>query len=298
MPTALIADDDRIIRALLRAMLEERGYFVVEAADGSEAIERARSEFPDVVLLDMEMPGMSGLGVLDELRRDPALARLPVVILSGHTGEAVIAGALARGATDYLIKPPDSEKLGALLDRVSKVKIGQDEARRSAPAGEEGSAVDPRTGLPTRRALEDLLNTEKQAARHGARPIGLVLLELLALHDLERRRGRLAVDEALVAASRRASDTARRIGSVGLWQDSVIGVIVHGPPPAVEDMANDLRSALIAPIDLRGREESLSIATGWAGWLPGGELHSLAERAQAALRAARTGAGVRGHVLD
>ena len=298
MPTALIADDDRVIRTLLRSMLEERGFDVIEAASGAEAIERARTDFPDVLLLDMEMPGMSGLGVLDELRRDPALARLPVVVLSGHTGEAVIAGALARGATDYLIKPPDPDDLSRRLDHVAQVKTAQDSARRVVTPVADGAPVDARTGLATRRVIEEALTQAKQQARERARPLGLVLFELLGLHDLERRLGRLGVDEALVQSARRVTTGARRAEAVGLWQDGVIAVVTGGAPAAVEDLANDLRAVLREPVNVRGSQESLSVATGWASWVPGGELHALSDRAQAALRAARSGAGVRGHVLD
>lgn len=102
-PTLLVCDDEDVLRSLIRATLS--GYTVVEARDGDEALEQARQLHPDLILLDMMMPGRSGLDVLAELRRDAELARTPVVMLTARTQVADRDAAEAAGADRYLGKP-------------------------------------------------------------------------------------------------------------------------------------------------------------------------------------------------
>ena len=81
--TVLVADDSGVVRALLRRQLEARGLRVEEVADGQEAVHACRSLRPDVVLLDVEMPGLDGHSALRTIRDDPAIRDIPVVFLGG-----------------------------------------------------------------------------------------------------------------------------------------------------------------------------------------------------------------------
>lgn len=102
--TLLVCDDEDILRDLLVSALGDR-YRVVEASDGWEAIEQARLVRPDLILLDMMMPGKSGLETLAELKRDPELAGTRVIMLTART-QATDRGAVsAAGADVYLPKP-------------------------------------------------------------------------------------------------------------------------------------------------------------------------------------------------
>jgi CheY-like chemotaxis protein len=99
----LVVDDEPPIVDMLRDLLVELGYTVATAGHGAEALQLVPELKPDVVLLDLQMPGMSGLQVLDQLRRDHP--GLPVVIVTGNTDVDVARSTLARGAFDYLRKP-------------------------------------------------------------------------------------------------------------------------------------------------------------------------------------------------
>jgi CheY-like chemotaxis protein len=83
-PTILVVDDDRPIVILMRKLLAEFGFHAVTAMSGAEAIESARAHPPALILLDKHMPGMSGAEVAQALRADPALERVPILILSGE----------------------------------------------------------------------------------------------------------------------------------------------------------------------------------------------------------------------
>ncbi len=103
--TLLIADDDQYIRVLVRGSLKSEGYKILEAVDGTEAWDVIERERPDLVLLDVEMPGRSGLDLARAIRDTPTLASTIVVMLTGKTeGEDILAGHRA-GVDLYFMKP-------------------------------------------------------------------------------------------------------------------------------------------------------------------------------------------------
>ncbi len=110
MPTVLIADDEPSIRRTLREILEFEGYGVDEASDGEEALTKARAGDADLVLLDIKMPKLDGMEVLQALAADEAT--VPVVVISGHgTIETAVEAIRSYGAADFLEKPPDLNRL-------------------------------------------------------------------------------------------------------------------------------------------------------------------------------------------
>jgi CheY-like chemotaxis protein len=101
----LVVDDDTEIRELVAGTLRRDGYTVVEAGDGPAALDAARKLLPDLVLLDMTLPGMDGVEVARRLKAIPILAAIPVLALSALTQQAVRDRALAAGCARYLTKP-------------------------------------------------------------------------------------------------------------------------------------------------------------------------------------------------
>jgi CheY-like chemotaxis protein len=105
--TVLVADDDPDVMAVLVEALEPEGYRVLTAVDGSAALDLARKERPDIVVLDWMMPGLDGLSVCRALRQeaDPRLAQVPVVLITGRADAQDTAAGFTAGVTDYLTKP-------------------------------------------------------------------------------------------------------------------------------------------------------------------------------------------------
>jgi two-component system, OmpR family, phosphate regulon response regulator PhoB len=101
----LVAEDDPDVRDLVVFKLEQSGYQVVAVPDGPAALNAAQQVHPDLVLLDVSMPGMSGLDVCRMLRADPATAALRIIMLTARAQERDVEGGFAAGADDYLIKP-------------------------------------------------------------------------------------------------------------------------------------------------------------------------------------------------
>lgn len=116
MTTILIVDDEPSIVELVRFTLEDTGVRVVEASDGAEALTLARRVKPDLVLLDVQMPRLNGLEVCRQLRREPALARTLVIMLTAAGQQADRARGLEAGADEYLTKPFSPLALLALVE--------------------------------------------------------------------------------------------------------------------------------------------------------------------------------------
>jgi DNA-binding response OmpR family regulator len=118
----LLVEDDRFLRRACEASLRQRGYDVLTAADGEEGLRLARSATPDLVLLDLLLPKLSGLEVLRSLRGDAATRALPVLILSNSSREQDVSEITRLGVEGYLVKADLSLK--ALGDRVARILGG------------------------------------------------------------------------------------------------------------------------------------------------------------------------------
>ncbi|NLS79054.1 MAG: response regulator [Chloroflexi bacterium] len=113
----LIVDDSAVMVRLLEYTLRSVGYATQAALSGDAALERIREQRPALVFLDIMMPDVDGLQVLRRIRRDPALAELPVVVISARAQEADRDAALAAGATDYMTKPYSRDQVLAFAAR-------------------------------------------------------------------------------------------------------------------------------------------------------------------------------------
>ena len=118
MKKILVADDTASSRELMRTLLEHTGYEVCEAEDGLDAIEKARSENPDLILLDIHMPRLDGYVTVSEMRRDEKLKELPIVALTASAMSGDRDKAIKAGFTDYITKPVSLSMLRDELRRL------------------------------------------------------------------------------------------------------------------------------------------------------------------------------------
>jgi CheY-like chemotaxis protein len=121
MAKILIAEDERDIRDLIMFTLRYAGHEVIATNDGAEAVEAVRKEMPDLVLMDVRMPKMTGYQACEIIKADPELAHIPVVFLSAKGQEAEVRTGLEAGAVEYILKPfaPDqlAAKIRSILDQ-------------------------------------------------------------------------------------------------------------------------------------------------------------------------------------
>ncbi|HPZ43843.1 MAG TPA: response regulator transcription factor [Bacillota bacterium] len=135
MPRILVVDDEKNILELVRFNLEREGYEVLTCLDGARALELARSEKPDLIVLDVMLPEISGLEVCRELHQDPATRKIPIIMLSARADELDRVLGLEMGADDYVTKPFSPRELvarvKARLRRSPKGGSGAEEALAS-----------------------------------------------------------------------------------------------------------------------------------------------------------------------
>ena len=182
----LVVDDDPAMVGAITALVGTEGHQVITAYDGLTAVKRFREERPDLVLLDLAMPGPDGFTVIGQLR---ASGNVPVLVVSGESAEAAKVKALGIGADDYLVKPFGKQEL---LARISAVM------RRVDLAGTGRGAVDGAAGLLTAGSLT--LEPARHEARVGVTALGLTPTEFRLLEALVRAGGDLIPHHRLARA--------------------------------------------------------------------------------------------------
>ena len=204
----LVDDDPMVIRILNRILLEFAPLRF--ATSGPAALKLAREAPPDLVLLDVEMPGMSGFEVCQAFKSEPALASVPIILISSHESPQLLAKGLELGATDFISKPPHASLVLARVRTYQRMKVLSDTVRSAV-------TMDFLTGALTRRQFEKTLLNEWMRAQRSAAPLVLLLAhidgfaELNAEHGEERGDACLkAVADALRRAAQRPPDVLGR----------------------------------------------------------------------------------------
>src|SRR5436190_24365158 len=133
MAKILVIDDDEAFRASLTTILEKKGFEALQAATGAVGVQLARTQLPDVILCDVNMGGVGGNLTLYALRRDPQIASIPFILMSGFLSSGDAPPGIERGADGFLAKPFSTEKLLSTIERcLSKPEPTQLAASKSS----------------------------------------------------------------------------------------------------------------------------------------------------------------------
>jgi diguanylate cyclase (GGDEF)-like protein len=221
--TVLVADDSMVIRAVLRQHLEEEGYRVLEAVNGPNAIEMMRHHRPDMVLLDIEMPGLNGHEVLRKVKADEELQDTPVVFLTGRTGSEQIVAALRAGAQDYLKKPFEPAELLARVGAAVRTKRLQDALRERSAELDQISRTDALTGVFNRRHLDEELRRFVSLAERHRQVVAVVMFDIDNFKWINDTFGHEGGDVVLKEFTRRVQTVVRTEDLLGRWGPSVVG---------------------------------------------------------------------------
>ncbi len=211
LPRVLVVEDNDLERMLIRHRLRLDRVILVEAADGTSAIELARSAVPDLILLDLDLPDLSGFDVIHQLKEDPATRSIPVIFVSAYGSTDDKVRAIDLGAIDFVTKPFDPAELRARLRVAFRLKFQQDLLEKQAH-------LDALTGLANRLAMRERLDAEWSACRRRGTPLSILILDVDHFKRINDRFGHAAGDEALrrvaeaLRAVARASDLVARFG--------------------------------------------------------------------------------------
>jgi diguanylate cyclase (GGDEF)-like protein len=207
----LLVDDDPAAIQLMGRIIGGLGN-VVFATSGEDALRVAREAAPDLILLDAQMPGMSGFRVMESLRAESRLADVPVIFVTSHDESGFECAAFEMGAADYIAKPYVP---GVVLARVKmhlRMKRMADELRRNA-------FTDRLTGIANRCRFDESLDREWRRARRAGEPVSLLLIDMDQFKSYNDRYGHPKGDaclrnvaQALLQACRRPADLVARCG--------------------------------------------------------------------------------------
>ena len=207
----LIVDDDPVVVQVLGKMLSELGH-VKFALSGGQALEIARELRPDLILLDAEMPGMSGYEVCEALKSDPDLWGIPVIFITQHDDPDSELKGLEAGAVDFIGKPPQPLLVLARVRAHLRLKQMSDELRRNAN-------TDALTGVANRRQFDFLLEREWDRARRSGATLSLLMVDIDHFKFYNDHYGHQQGDEclrtvaqAILALAHRPADAVARVG--------------------------------------------------------------------------------------
>jgi diguanylate cyclase (GGDEF)-like protein len=190
-PLILVVEDDEDARMVLAELLKPR-YEVDAVGDGETALRRAADVQPDLVLLDLFLPGMDGFGALTGLRRDAKTADTPVIFLSAQGDAETKSQGLSLGASDYLAKPFSEQELLARVDRTLKLSAQKEHYRALAQ-------TDGLTGLPNFRSFHARLEEEVARAHRYGHPLACAMVDLDGLKQINDQLGHAAGNRAILA---------------------------------------------------------------------------------------------------
>jgi diguanylate cyclase (GGDEF)-like protein len=294
----LVVDDIQDNRTLLQLDLEDDGHEVLLAENGEIALRKLEENEVDLVLLDINMPAMSGIDVLKSVKKNPAHENLPIIMVTANDMDQLLIQALDLGANDYIIKPYSYPVLAARLRTSLRLKRALDNLRRANKRLEVMATIDSLTGLYVRRHFFELANKEVAKCLKHQRNMAIAIIDVDKLENINNEFGQDAGDNTLIQLAARIRE---------IVQQSDIVARIEGDAFAVCMPDTDLLQArayfekLLAgiaekPLSLsrvdKSRTAVISCSVGIASYrLPEDDIAAAWRRADGALYVAKKGGG-------
>ena len=265
--TIMIVDDEPIIVEILKSVLEDVGYrSFVETTDSTRALEVLADEKPDVVLLDVNMPEVTGLDILNGMRGDESLKHIPAIVLTGASDSATKLLALGLGATDVLGKPVDPSELSLRVRNTLTAKAYQDRLFN----------FDELTGLPNRRLFMQRCAKALERAGESSSECALLLIGLDRFQKVNDSFGAEIGDGVLQSVAAKLEEHLRECdlpGLAGMREEDVALARVDGdvfallipilPHVEIADLlSRRLLSVLEKPVQAGGRDVHVTASIG------------------------------------
>ncbi len=282
-PLVLVVDDDPDLRMLAEMQLSHQGFDVIQAEDGPAALELAETRTPDVILLDMMMPGMDGAEVLRALHANPATEEIPVIFLSALTATEDRVKGLDGGAVDWISKPHEPRELIARVGAAARTKAKTEEIKMAA-----GS--DPVTRLPHRNTFEERLKLEISRSSRNATPFSVFLVDIDNMASINERIGVAVGDELLREVASVLSQTLRNSDELFRYGGDEFVVLLPDTEVGTAVLAAERCRHEVGTIETAG--VPTSVAVGVAQFSSGRSPEEIISRCEIALyRAKESGGG-------
>jgi diguanylate cyclase (GGDEF)-like protein len=259
MQRVLIVDDSKNIHALVKARLTGEPVELHSCFVSEQAVMMATQVLPDLVLLDVDMPGMDGFEVCRQLKAQPATMNIPVVFLTGAGSTDEKIRGLELGAVDYVTKPFEPAELRARVRAALRTKYLLDLLNKKA-------MIDGLTGLWNRTFFDQTLAAQLSLARRSGAPLSVVICDLDHFKSINDRCGHLTGDEALRVVAACMQATCRIEDVVCRFGGEEFGIIVpNTPADRASIMAERLRDNIeTLKLSHRGMPVSITCSFGIA----------------------------------
>ena len=216
----LVADDDVNVRLLTRQCLEAENMIVIDAADGHEALDLFVRERPDLVFLDVEMPGMTGLEVCRRIRALPQGETIPIMIVTGSDDRESIDQGFDAGATQYKTKPVNWSLLGRDVQYMLRASNAFNSLKRQEDRLRYLAYFDPLTSLPNRRSFNEQLSRILKRAQRLGNYAALMFIDLDNFKRINDSIGHGRGDRLLVEISKRLINELREDDAISYYTDN------------------------------------------------------------------------------
>lgn len=251
----LVCDDEISILEVLKTMLSEY-YDVITAEKGQEAIELFRKEFPDLIILDVSMPGMTGFEVLDRIKDYLEEKYIPVIFLTASIKIDDKLRALHGGAVDYLIKPISPDELIARIQNFLELKEEHDMLKKEATFDWMTGALNK--GYFLRRAKEELEKSQRNRV-----PLTFILVDIDHFKEINDTLGHLAGDKVIRKFAERLKHFVRKIDIIGRFGgDEFMVMLSHKTGKEARVVAERLKKAMKKPIIFEKNRINITFSMG------------------------------------
>lgn len=285
MSKILIVDDIPANLQILNVHLSDEHYQVVESQSGPQALEILKSEHDaiDLILLDVMMPGMSGLEVLAEIKRNPHTENIPIILVTANADDQNVAEGLDMGAFDYIIKPYSLVVLLARVRAALREKERQDLL-------EKWATTDPLTELMNRRHFFELADRELEQTRRSHRPLSFIMLDIDHFKKVNDDHGHLVGDAAIIQLADLLKQELRKVDFCGRYGgEEFVLCLPDTPLNGALELAERIRHQIekIKIDDLKGHTLNISASLGIAENNKDPNVEAILKRADQALYQAK-----------
>jgi diguanylate cyclase (GGDEF)-like protein len=275
----LLAEDSVTMMLTTSSLIEESGHDVIPAKDGKEALSLYKSEQPDLVLLDVEMPEYTGYEVAEKIRSDKTGKWVPIMFLTAHLGDAHLLKGINAGGDDYLVKPVSSIVLNAKLNAMHRISMMQNElidlSKELTKANnklQKSIITDPLTGAKNRLFLDDCIKREWNRCKRNKFELSLLIIDVDNFKTLNDTNGHQAGDACLIdlvklfnSHLKRSSDVLCRYGG-----DEFVIVLPETSPASALEIGERIRTSVekYTTQCVTGSSVDISVSIGCASYIP------------------------------
>lgn len=289
----LVVDDVRQNLKVVGTMLDQVGYQTTFSTSGYQALERVEMACPDLIILDLMMPGISGLDVCQTLMSNPKYREIPVIFLTASHRQDHLLKAFEVGAVDYVTKPFNAAELLARVRTHLELKHTRDQLRRALTELQRMATTDFLTGTLNRWRFFEAVQQEFERSRRYGKEFALLMIDIDRFKQINDTHGHLVGDEVLKRLAAAIQQSLRQVDYFGRYGGEEFSVLLPETELEQAQQVGDRLRSLVSSLEILVDEQvtSITVSIGITTYDPKDvNIDAVFERADQALyQAKRTG---------